>query len=197
MKWGDMCAQANLQHSYSNFHAMGVNYACVVMQPGAVLKIYELPNTEGKLLVAPHSHLYPFAQTLLAGEMYHYEYDWWSRHPEGVTHVLCNYETPLNGGSGKFVQELTGHLETECITRITVGGGYQLQPDRIHSIATVAPTWLVTFQQADVSAAQARTFFPVGDVPYQPDDKLYQPMTPTNLLAMADRMRSALGERKR
>ena len=180
-----MIANALPAHSYRHFHARDVHYACVNFSKELTVKIYELPDSRGEFIVAPHQHRYPFLQVVLLGELYNFQFQE-SRDPEKQYWMSCAYKTPLNGGEGQFLPVLPTGLKAERYRYYRPGQGYTQQPNVIHTIATYRRTWVVTWQGAD-EWDDAMTFFKRNEVPKRSDRELYQPMTRTDLEDMAQR----------
>ena len=138
-------------NSFRNFHALGLDYLCLLRSPAMTLKAYfydrdDAPTPE---LVCPHDHRYPFATTVLSGRCDHFRY-WDEPILQGIgkRHQRFAWRTPLNGGDG-FTWE--GEAVIECVSRERYGPGasYWCTADEIHTIAVQAGTVLLLCQLAD------------------------------------------------
>jgi len=191
--WPDLILRADRRRSFRDFHAMGLNYACLEWTGHRIVKLYELPDTKGRPLVAPHSHRYEFLQTVLAGRLVNQVFE---SEPYGPLdhhhHVACTYHTPISGGTGRFQADHFTRLEHVEDHFVSAGGCYTLRTDEIHTLSTDGPTWVVTVQAQDTKTeSETFTYFRKGEVP-EPDERLYKPMAPADLWEMSRRLKKAL-----
>lgn len=97
-----------IKNSYTNFHAVGVDYLCLFRNDRFTVKVYRFnkdyrPNEEG-WAVNPHNHAYEFRTYVLNGtvkNLLFYEderYKVWKK---------FEYSSPLNGGNGfKYTKDI-------------------------------------------------------------------------------------------
>jgi len=181
--------EADLSRSYLDFHATGLNYACLHWSEGFVLKVYELPCTKGEPIVAPHQHRYSFSQHVLCGAILNCVYE--ETEPSSISpSFACVYDTPLNGGFGGWKPIRVASLMLVKTPRLYAGDSYILRSDEIHTIGAYENTWVFTVQGPDVNS-NALTYFGSQSVISTRND-LYRKPTSKDMKEMADRLEAAL-----
>ncbi len=188
--WPSLILKADLTRSFMDFHAPGVNYACLEFTRTRVIKLYELPDSQGEFIVAPHDHSYEFMQTVLAGRLRNYRFKSSPGDSAKLYTAACYYDTPLNGGHGRFQCDHFTHLSQIETHFVSPGGCYMMSTDEIHTIATDGPTWVVTMQAQDTSP-HPFTYFKRNEIP-DVNPALYKPMNGCDLTDMADRLHDIL-----
>lgn len=145
-----------LGYSYTNFHAIGVDYLCLFRSNRFTVKLYHFnenytPNEEG-WAVNPHDHAYEFKTYVLSGHVKNvlfYEKPVKYETPNEFRWYKFKYKSPLNGGNG-FTFENPVYLEQYCIGLFERGEEYYLNTLQIHTIIPVVGTSLIIYQYHDM-----------------------------------------------
>lgn len=122
----EVCAE----HSFRNYHALGLHYLNLVRTPQLTVKLYvfdNVQNNECGYVVWPHNHRYSFSHYTLFGSVTNHvfgagEYGNWSR-----------YRYNSEDGALDFQEKCL--LSRQSMTLVVAGGFYSLEPHEIHTIS--------------------------------------------------------------
>ncbi|MEM7602856.1 MAG: hypothetical protein AAF357_15775 [Verrucomicrobiota bacterium] len=176
----------DVENSFKNFHAKGLDYICLSRTPALTKKLYILDGDASKVpeVVNPHDHRYIFKTTVLKGKMI--DHRWKSTPLRGVPYNAFDYRTPLNGGDGftfRGVEHLT-HVQERLMSRHQF---LVTDIDNIHTIQMWADqTVLLLEQYEDTVPIDQPTSTCSKGTPSISDSGLYEKFTEGEII---DRLR--------
>lgn len=134
------------QHSFTDYHAKGVDYLCLRFSPSVVYKVYFLPEvTLFNGLVNPHNHRYLSHTRVLKGSVTELKYIEAER---GNVVQAFNWDTPLNGGEGFSWARETRLLAISAATHEPdCWGTYATDFNEIHTLEVNVPDTIIFQRQ--------------------------------------------------
>lgn len=190
--------EAIARNSFRNFHALGLDYLCLVRSPSVTIKayFYDNPKAATPEVVCPHDHRYPFSTTVLAGQSGHIRYDVGRPDRFGGAHRYQRFawRTPLNGGDG-FIWAGEASLAPLCHENYVAGDSYWCRADEVHTITiTRSDTILLLCQLADVVPLghPTTTFVPGSDREPPNLTGLYDEMSEDHASKLLSRLAAAM-----
>lgn len=183
-----------LRHSSLNYHALGLDYLCLLRTDRLTVKVYIADHARGcgngAYLVNPHTHAYSFETIVLAGSVTNVLF-WESPSKEHApsAHRKYSYDpTTRTVVAGDVVM-----LPVSSASTYGPGNGYFLEHHEIHTIevSASARTVLLLLQYEDEAPRTALYARP--DAPPGFDRLLYQRPTREDVYRMARAASHALG----
>lgn len=141
-----------LEFSYTDYHAVGVNYLCLFRSTGVTLKAYFFDAGSNDDILCPHNHRYDFESRVLWGSLEEVQY---VRGPQKrMPHLKLNryrYDCIAEGGVG-FEEEAPSILTELTHKTYLPGDSYSnYAHTSIHTLRKIVPgTVLLLMQFADV-----------------------------------------------
>ena len=144
-------------NSFRNWHAPGLNYLCLSRTVARTHKVYFVPPSEDKPIVAPHNHRFNFEIMVLEGALVHYTYHVVEHDDDGEVYQHLQYKSPNVGGDGfvwvgqKFLRRSTQVLYP--------GERIFLWADQVHTLRadTEQGVILEQIQREDIVPPEATT----------------------------------------
>lgn len=161
------------EHSFENYHALGLDYLCLHRRFGFTVKAYffdpdRMEHNECGWLVWPHTHRYEFTHYTVAGLIRHHRF---TLSPAAERMWLHAYEA--DDRSSRPVVEVTC---SEHVEELAPGTHFTLRTDEFHTLSIPGQRSIAVQLQYEDRHERSALLAPTKDV-HCDDPRLYRPLT--------------------